>query len=292
LNPLSIAQPSESNELPQPPSFASINHDLLIYTPKYRQIENFKTLLSSLQLNVTGETDFLVISGEQKLINLARLILRQYDRPYDDIQVKVSVIEYLDNTATNTNLFAALNSKNFAISIGTNPALTNSFKIAGSTFSLVLSALTEDNRFNVLNTSQIRLVNGKEGRINVGNEVPVLSQLTQTNNGNPIQNIEYRNSGLILTVTPKVTNSFVLADIHQQLSNFVQTTTSNINSPTLTKRELKTVLSAKLGEVIIIGGLDSTQETNTTTSLFGIPLGQTKKLDTSSVFIVLEFNRT
>lgn len=57
--------------------------------------------------------------------------------------------------------------------------------------------------------------------------------------------------------------------ISQQLSDFIKTTTGVNNSPTLTKRELKTTVGLQDGQVIVLGGL---AEDKTSSSRDGLSL--------------------
>lgn len=154
-----------------------------------------------------------------------------------------------------------------------------------------MSAVSNDSRFNILESSTIRLVSGKAGRINVGQEVPVLGQFTLDQNGRPIQSISYRSSGLIVDIKPQVVSNQVHADILQQLSSFAVTSTSNIDSPTLLKREISTNLTAPFNEVILIGGLDEQRDTVAAAKLFGFTLGKNDAVTKTSLFLILEFNR-
>ena len=56
--------------------------------------------------------------------------------------------------------------------------------------------------------------------------------------GAPVVNtIEFRDTGVILKVTPRVNaNGEVLLDISQEVSNVVKTTTSDLDSPTIHQR--------------------------------------------------------
>lgn len=60
-------------------------------------------------------------------------------------------------------------------------------------------------------------------------------------------------------------------DITQQLPNLVKTPTGVNNSPTLTKRELKTKVSIEDGDVIVLGGLTESKDSNTRDGLSFLP---------------------
>lgn len=80
--------------------------------------------------------------------------------------------------------------------------------------------------------------------------------------------------------------------ISQQLSNFVPTQNGVNNSPTLLKREVKTGLLARSGEVIVLGGLISQQTNQDEGKLFGfIPISQASGEDKSEILVVLEVRR-
>lgn len=102
----------------------------------------------------------------------------------------------------------------------------------------------------------VRVRSGAQARFSVGQDVPVLGQATLDKNGNPVQSVDYRQSGVILTVTPDIHESIIDLDISQELSSFVATTTDVNNSPTLLKRTVNSKLSIRSGEVVIFAGLN------------------------------------
>jgi general secretion pathway protein D len=87
-------------------------------------------------------------------------------------------------------------------------------------------------------------------------------------NVNPVQSVDYRQSGVILTVTPDIHESIIDLDISQELSSFVATTTGINNSPTLLKRTVNSRLSIRSGEVVIFAGLNETKSDQTQSRFF------------------------
>jgi type II secretory pathway component GspD/PulD (secretin) len=106
----------------------------------------------------------------------------------------------------------------------------------------------------------------------VGNEVPVLSQVSYADN-RPVQSIEYRSSGVILDVKPQIRTDNIDLVIKQQLSSFAKTDTGVNNSPTLIKREVNTEVSAADGDIILLGGLAESKVTNADTGFSFLPKG-------------------
>ena len=71
-----------------------------------------------------------------------------------------------------------------------------------------------------------------------------------------VNEIEYRETGITLTVTPRVNNSgLVTMEIRQEVSDAIETDTSNLDSPTLRKREIESVVAINSGDTIVLGGL-------------------------------------
>ena len=71
-----------------------------------------------------------------------------------------------------------------------------------------------------------------------------------------MNSVEFRDTGVILSVTPRVNDSGrVVLEIEQEVSNVVRTTTSGIDSPTIQQRKIKTTVAIKDGESLALGGL-------------------------------------
>ncbi|WP_428355567.1 type II secretion system secretin GspD [Methyloprofundus sp.] len=142
---------------------------------------------------------------------------------------------------------------------------------------LIFSALAKDKKINVLSAPSLMVLNNQEATIKVGNSVPIrTSESTNTNASiNPIQtsNIEMLDTGVILIVKPRVNASGqVVLEIDQSVDTASQTTAtnggSNIDSPTILKRQIQTTVTVVDGESVVLGGLIN--ETHTYTNN-GIP---------------------
>jgi general secretion pathway protein D len=86
-----------------------------------------------------------------------------------------------------------------------------------------------------------------------------------------MRSIQYRQTGVILTVTPTIhSEGLVSLTIKQEVSEAQANTISpEIASPIILKRSVQTNLVAKDGETIFIGGLISKNKSSTRT---GIPI--------------------
>jgi general secretion pathway protein D len=95
--------------------------------------------------------------------------------------------------------------------------------------------------------------------------VPIITQTAQSvvNPDAPAVNtVQMRDTGVILSVTPSVSDTGrVLLDIEQEVSNVARTTSSGIDSPTIQQRRVKTTVTVMDGEAVALGGLIQERDT-------------------------------
>lgn len=92
------------------------------------------------------------------------------------------------------------------------------------------------------------------------------------NAGNPVQNVVYRPSGVIVDVVAKVLGSGkVKIAIGGQISSFKATSTGVSGSSTLIKRQVKTTITVSDGEVLLLGGLNDSQSSKTSSGFSFFP---------------------
>ena len=145
---------------------------------------------------------------------------------------------------------------------GFNPAATGfNYILDTMDARIVLSALREITDVEFLSSPNMMVLDNQVARLQVGDEVPVQTR-TSVGTVDPdapiVNDIEYRNTGVILTVRPKVTSDgLVVLDIVQEVSDVVQTTTSGIVSPTIQQRRFDSTVAIASGETVILGGLTS-----------------------------------
>jgi len=148
--------------------------------------------------------------------------------------------------------------------------LTGGFSFTLSTAGqtrMVLNALASNQRVNVLSTPRVMVKSGAEASIEVGTEVPIVtSQSTASDlgtSGSIMQNIQYRKTGVILTVTPVVhSDRRVDLKVSQEISSASPNKTSGVDSPTILNRRVNTELALRAGGSVLLGGLISEDATN------------------------------
>jgi general secretion pathway protein D len=87
-----------------------------------------------------------------------------------------------------------------------------------------------------------------------------------------VNSIEYRDTGIILKVTPRVNESgLVMMDVAQEVSDVSATTSSSLNSPTISERKINSTIAVQDGETVALGGLIKDSRSH---GLSGIPVLQ------------------
>jgi general secretion pathway protein D len=122
-----------------------------------------------------------------------------------------------------------------------------------------LSALNALTHVNVISTPSLMVLDNKTARLQIGDQVPITTQTatsTVTANTAIVNSITMQDTGVILSVTPRINESGrVQLEIEQEVSAVVKTTTSNIDSPTIQQRRVSDTVVVNDGEVPALGGM-------------------------------------
>ncbi len=129
----------------------------------------------------------------------------------------------------------------------------------GSNIRVVLNTLSQVTRVQVVSSPEILVLNNHTATLQVGDQVPIATAQAQSivNGQSPIINsIEYRDTGVILKVTPRVNQGgMVTMDITQEVSDVNGTATNTLDSPTITQRKINSTIAVQDNETIALGGL-------------------------------------
>ncbi|WP_374602803.1 secretin N-terminal domain-containing protein [Arenimonas sp.] len=146
--------------------------------------------------------------------------------------------------------------------------LTYLLDIAGEN-RLALNAFAEDQRVSILSTPRLLVMSGEEASIDVGTEVPTITLQTtsdQQTDGNTalLQGIQYRKTGILLTIKPTVySDDRVDLEVSQEVSEALPVGDgAGISSPSIFNRKVETSLSLRDGSSVLLGGLMSQRDTN------------------------------
>jgi len=167
------------------------------------------------------------------------------------------------------------------------------------TVRVVLSALAAEGRLNVLSSPSVMVLDNQTATIQVGEQVPVATTQQQgtTVTDRVVNQIEYRDTGVQLSVKPRVTpGGLVQMEIEQEVSTVTETDSSNLNSPTFKTRNITSNVAVRSNQAVVLGGLiqDTSAEGNQgIPGLYNLPVvgplfGQrTKKADRTELVVIL-----
>jgi general secretion pathway protein D len=142
------------------------------------------------------------------------------------------------------------------------------FNSVGQGLDVTLSALAKAGKTEILSRPVILARNNQPAMISLGQQVPLITATRFDNYGNQINSISYQNVGIILNVTPFVTDqNMVEMLVSPQISQLADrsqwvpisgggTNSPNvISAPVINSRAADTVVVVPNGETAVIGGL-------------------------------------
>ena len=119
-----------------------------------------------------------------------------------------------------------------------------------------INMLKKYDAINVLSMPRLLCTDNMPSELQVGQVIPQLkSKLTDSTNPGAVQNsYDYKDTGLILKVTPHVrSGNLVALEIEQTVEEVL--TPMTVNTPTTSKRQIKSNVTVGDGQTIILGGL-------------------------------------
>ena len=233
------------------------------------------------RVGVNRESNTLVITAPASRWVQIKKILDEIDRSPGQVLIEASVLEVTltDDLRMGVNWSAiGANGKLTVISSGNNAGLVAptfpglGVTYIGNNISAAVDALKAVTEVEVISAPKLVTLDNHLARLQVGDQVPVTVQSAQnTTTGNTpiITTTEYRDTGVILNVTPRISgDDQIVLDIDQEVSSVAKTTTSGIDSPTIQQRRLQGTLTLRDGSTMALGGMISS---NRSRSNSGIP---------------------
>lgn len=225
-----------------------------------------------------GVNNRLIIKTKPRTYAMIRALLNRIDILPQQVLLQVLVVEVGLNDTTkfgvefsmtggsgNVGTTGGVNYKN--LNPGSNTEYGGKFFIYNPSnpdqkygYIQALSGMTD---VKVISSPQILVVSHTQAQISVGNKVPLVNSeitnsqsVTDPTDTSLVRNIQYQDTGIILKILPQVTKSGqILLVLDQTVSEAVRNTTSNIDSPEIQERSLKTTMMLANGQTILSGGM-------------------------------------
>jgi general secretion pathway protein D len=144
----------------------------------------------------------------------------------------------------------------------------------GGDIEAAVNALGSRTTIDVVSAPKLITLDNHKARLQIGDQVPIITQTaTNTTTSTPaiVSTVEYRDTGVILEVTPRISgDDRVVVDIAQEVSGVAKTVTSGIDSPTIQQRKLASTLVLQDGAVVALGGLISHRSSDSDSGVPGL----------------------
>ena len=280
------------------------------------------TTIGDAYFSIDPETHRVVYIADEATAKYIGQVLTNLDRPKPQVLIKVVFLEVTLNDASDIGIDATYG-KSFGGSSGTNntflgtnffgmPAPTSTFgsangiyQILGQDYTVTLHAIAQAGKSKILSRPSILARNNQPATITVGQEVPLITGTTYDSLGNSHNAYTYTSVGVILKVTPFITeDGLVEMIVSPQISQLDPgpgitisagvTAASIVTAPIIDIRSADTVAVTPDGQTVVIGGLMQTTKTETTTKipfvgdipLLGNLFKRTQKSDAKTELII------
>jgi general secretion pathway protein D len=249
----------------------------------------------------------LLIYADQENYRIIEATLQQVDQPQLQVAIDATIAEVTLNDELSYGVQTYLTSQNIGLKPNTGSILntqattapatvtdptTGVASVAGSVTnafinrafpgfnfligsetqpSLILDALHTVTSVKVLSNPSLVVINNQVATLQVGDVVPVStgSATVLTTSNTVVNTIDYRNTGIILRVSPRISvNGNVRLDIEQEISNVSAATATSL-TPTVSERKVKSSISVATGQTVLLAGLISEQQNGNRS---GLPL--------------------
>ncbi len=233
------------------------------------------SVLPNVRITADPVNNTLLIYANQENYRVIEQTLRQLDRPQLQVSIDATIAEITLNESLSYGVQFFLKSRDIGagddkgsalLTRGTSAVLGRA--LPGFNFLLgteaeprfILDALRNVSDVKVLSTPSVVVLDNQVATLQVGDQVPVAtaSATVLTGTGAPVVNtIDYRNTGVILRVVPRInSNGNVLLDVEQEISNVAAGSAGSL-TPTVSQRRVKSSIAVASGQTVLLAGLIS-----------------------------------
>ena len=165
------------------------------------------------------------------------------------------------STSTNTSLTPSLGGLMFS----------KSFIDGAAQVDATLEAIAVNNDVQLLARPSLTVINNQEGEIQIGSQVPVEQGQAIGGAGVSTTNIQYRDTGIVLSITPQINDDGIVnLIIRQELSSVDSGAEGVNNNPVFNNQEINTTVVVRDGENVVLGGLIQADTENLNSGVPGL----------------------
>lgn len=222
----------------------------------------------------------IVITDEETNKRIGEII-KNLDRPVQQVLIKVVFLEVTYRDDFDFGVEGSVNAKHNGQKGGIFETMFNVaaqadggfYKVLDNDLEVTLRAIAEVGKTEVLSRPSVLTRNNQEAVITVGKEIPFITNSRISDTGQTTNTVTYSDIGIILRVTPFITQEglveMILAPEISTLTDETVPISDTVESPVIAKRSADTVVTTPNGKTVVIGGM---MEDNTTESTKKVPI--------------------
>ena len=271
------------------------------YKPIFTTSINLKSSIEKILQNenskvvVSEQNNKLIIRSTEKEKRMIVKLLRIIDEKQKLIACDVTLAEITLSGDLSIGLQGFLKNLNvFEFNIGINQ--NNNFGLTGSILSgdglkAILQMGEKRGMIKIKANPYLLIADGSESSIEIGSEYPILKSEQTAVVGGVMQSVEYRRTGIIISLKPIIAGSSVHLGASVEMSEGQKNTISSIDSPVILNRKIKFNVVLLSDQSLIVGGLVNEVKTNDDyyfPAVWGLPYGKSKVSSRSEIVLIVK----
>jgi general secretion pathway protein D len=247
-------------------------------------------LLAGVRITPDVVNNSVLVYASQANYRIIERAIQQIDRPQMQVAIDATIAEVTLNNDLNYGVQFFLTSHDLGLrpdkgsalnTAATQPPTVDASGIANAFLNrafpgfnflvgpqaqprVILDALHAVTSVKVLSNPSLVVIDNQPAILQVGDQVPIStgSATVLTTNNTIVNTIDYRDTGIILRVVPRVNvNGTVRLDIEQEISNVALTSGATATlTPTVSQRRVKSSVSIASGQTVLLAGLISERQ--------------------------------
>ena len=231
------------------------------------EIDAIKSMLTIIvpeedRINIDSRQSEIIVKGSQEELDNVATMIVGLDKRAPQIMLEAKIVEIILDDEKDLGIRWTSGGNEGQISIG-EITLGGSFERSGL-IEATLKALQSEAKTNILSNPKVLTLDGKEGYMKSTTDIPILEE--RESDGVVVQTVTWKPVGIELTITPRLSadeyiTMNVVTSVKSLGTEFIQ------GYPVINDRSETAVIRAKLGVTTVIGGLISSEDIKTITTI-------------------------
>src|SRR5262245_9421344 len=240
--------------------------------------EILQAYLGQRQVKFSKQLNALVIRATTSELAVAQAIIDSLDKNRSEVVLDVNIYEVSNSASLQIGNQIASQSTETSFGLNNFGGVASYLEgkgspggnsgVIGTSGALIglpltsLSLLKTKGNSKLLASTQVHALDGEQNQTVVGRSLPIRTGITyvpaitstgNNNNNNTVDNIQYRDVGLVIDVTPTITNEgYVQVKMKLESSNVEASGTDSTLNPSFTKRSLTTISRVQDGITAVV----------------------------------------